>query len=299
MRIAITGAGGLIGRALSERLTRDGHEVLSIGRHRASNPPDIRWSVERGQLNGMALEGTDAVVHLAGEPIFGKWTHDKKRAILSSRVDGTRLLAATLAGLYRKPEVLISMSAVGYYGSRGDELLTESSGQGEGFLADVCAKWEAAAEPARDAGIRVVHPRLGLVLSPKGGALKMMLPAFKLGLGGRISDGKHWMSWITLDDTINAICHLIAESKADGPVNLVAPKPNTNKQYTRALAAVLKRPAIFPVPAFALRMAMGELADEALLASQRCEPIALTESGYLHTHHEIKSALQDLLKRKA
>ncbi len=295
MRIAITGAGGMIGSALRVRLTGDGHEVIRVGRYNGAHPPDVRWSIPHAQLNPIPLEDLDAVVHLAGEPIVGKWTHAKKRAIRDSRVEGTHLLAATLAGLCRKPKVLISASAIGYYGDRGDAVMDESSAIGEGFLPEVSRDWEAAALPATKAGIRVVQPRLGVVLAKSGGALKKMLPIFKLGLGGPFGSGAHWMSWIGLDDTVGAILHLIHNESVAGPVNLVAPQPVTNRAFTRTLASVLHRPAVFPAPRFAVRMAFGELADEALFASQRVEPGVLKQSGYTFAHPTLESALRSEL----
>jgi len=292
MRIAITGAGGLIGRALQARLAGGGHEVIRIGRHKPRNPPEVRWSIPHAQLNPAPLEGLDAVVHLAGEPIVGKWTPSKKQAIRDSRVNGTRLLASTIANLQTKPRVFISASAIGYYGERGDEVLSEHSPQGKGFLPEVSAAWENAAQPAADAGVRVVHPRFGVVLSKDGGALKQMLPIFKLGLGGPLGNGSQWFSWISLTDTVDALLHLIDHDDLAGPVNLVAPEPVTNKLFTQSLASALKRPAILPVPRFAMRQAYGELADEALFASQRVEPKALIESGFNFTHATLSSALQ-------
>lgn len=292
MRIAITGANGLIGRALASRLEGEGHEVLSIGRYHRSHPPDVRWSVPHGQLNPRALEGLDAVVHLAGEPIVGRWTPAKKRAIQDSRVDGTRLLAATLANLQTKPRVLVSASAAGYYGDRGDEEVDERYQAGEGFLCKVVSAWEQAAKPAEDAGIRVVHPRIGVVLSEHGGALKHMLPIFRLGLGGPLGSGAHWMSWISLGDMVGAIKHLIDDDSIVGPVNLVAPEPVTNKQFTRTLASILKRPAFMPAPRFVMRQVYGELADEALFASHRIEPKVLLDSGYKFLHPNLTEALR-------
>ncbi len=297
MRIALTGARGLIGSTLHHRLTDDGHEVIRVGRYQSTDPPDVRWSVPHGQLNGSLLERLDAVVHLAGEPIVGKWTHEKKRAIRESRVDGTRLLAATLANLQHKPGVLISASAIGFYGDRGDEVLDETSGPGEGFLAGVCQAWESAAQPAVEAGIRVVHPRIGVVISRDGGALKKMLPAFRLGVGGPLGSGSQWMSWIGLGDVVGAVLHLIADSSVSGPVNLVSPEPVTNRQFTRALAGVLRRPAVLPVPKFAARLAFGRLADEALFASQRAEPGVLDRSGYVFTQPRLEQALGAALGR--
>jgi len=296
MRIAITGAGGLIGSALQTNLAYDGHEVIRVGRYNAAHPPDVRWSVPHAQLNPSPLEDLDAVVHLAGEPIVGKWTHAKKQAIRDSRVDGTRLLAATLAGLHRKPKVLISASAIGFYGHRGDEVLDEKSEIGKGFLPGVSSEWEAATQPAADAGIRVVHPRLGVVLAKSGGALKQMLPIFKLGLGGPLGSGSHWMSWISLDDTVAAILHLIENVSVSGPVNLVAREPVTNREFTRLLASRLHRPAFFPAPRFAVHLAFGELADEALFASQRIKPGVLEQSGYNFIHSALEAALRDELK---
>ncbi len=292
MRIAITGAGGLIGRALQDRLNQDGHEVIRVGRYNAHNPPDVRWSIPHAQLNPASLEGLDAVVHLAGEPIVGKWTHAKKQAIRDSRVEGTRLLAATLANLQNKPSVFISASAIGFYGERGNDILSEQNTQGDGFLPDVSAAWENAAQLAADAGIRVVHPRFGVVLSREGGALKQMLPIFQLGLGGPLGSGAQWFSWISLTDTVAALLHLIERDDLTGPVNLVAPEPVTNKLFTQTLASALKRPAFFPVPRFAMRQAYGELADDALFASQRVEPKVLIDSGFKFTHSTLASALQ-------
>ncbi len=285
----------MIGSALRARLTNLGCEVIRIGRFNAAHPPDVRWSVPHGQLSPTPLENLHAVVHLAGEPIVGKWTRAKKQSIRDSRVRGTRLLAATLAGLQKKPGVLISASAIGYYGDRGDAIMDESSTIGAGFLPEVSRDWEAATLPAARAGIRVVHPRLGVVIAEKGGALKQMLPAFRLGLGGPLGNGAHWMSWISLDDTVGAILHLINNKSVSGPVNLVSPQPVTNKVFTRNLAAQLRRPAFLPAPRFAVRMAFGELADEALFASQRVVPGVLEQSGYTFTHQTLEAALRAAL----
>jgi len=297
MRVAITGAGGLIGKALHKRLVGDGNEVVRVGRYKSTDPPDVRWSVPHGQLNTSSLEGLDAVVHLAGEPIIGKWTHDKKQAIRDSRVNGTRLLAASLANLDHKPSVLLSASAVGFYGDRGDERLNETAEPGEGFLADLGRAWESATRPAMDAGIRVVHLRLGVVIDPGGGALKKMLPAFRLGLGGPLGNGAHWMSWIGLNDTVGAVLHLIADGWVSGPVNLVSPAPVTNWQFTRTLARILHRPAVIPLPRFVARLAFGQLTDEALFASQRCEPGVLMKSGYTYRQPELEAVLRAAIQR--
>ncbi len=297
MRIGITGAGGLIGRALSRSLKSDGHEIVRIGRYRPSNPPDVPWSIPHGWLPPVGMEGLDAVIHLAGEPIVGRWTPEKKRAIRYSRVEGTRLLSATLAALQEKPRVLISASAIGIYGNRGDEILDENSPAGSGFLAQVGREWEAATQPAERADIRVAHARLGVVLSPEGGALKQMLPIFRLGLGGRLGNGRQWMSWVSLPEVVGIIRFLMEREDADGPVNVVATQPVTNRQFTRTLAHVLKRPAVFPVPGFMVRRMFGELADEALLASQRVQPARLQSMGYAFLHPELTTALQALLKQ--
>ena len=295
MRIAITGAGGLIGSALSARFNEDGHEVIRIGRYHASRPPDVRWSIPHAQLKPTPLEGLDAVIHLAGESVFGKWTIEKKKAIRDSRIDGTRLLASTLAGLNHKPKVLISASAIGFYGDSGDTAADESSELGEGFLPVVAMAWEDAAKPAADAGIRVVHPRFGIVLSKQGGALKQMLPLFRFGLGGRLGSGLQWMSWISLHDTVEAMLYLIEQPHIAGPVNFVAPEPVTNKDFTSTLAGILNRPAIFPAPPFGLRLAFGQFADEALLVSQRVEPTVLLQTGYNFKHATLQAALRDEL----
>lgn len=257
----------------------------------------MRWSVPHGQLNGSALEGLDAVVHLAGEPIVGKWTFDKKQAIRDSRVNGTRLLSATLANLYHKPHVLISASAIGFYGDCGDERLDESSSAGEGFLAEVGRAWEDASLPTARAGIRVVNPRIGVVLAPDGGALKKMLPAFRAGLGGPLGNGSQWMSWISIDDAVGAMLRLIDDDALTGPVNLVSPQPVTNRHFTRTLASILRRPAVLPMPRFAARLAFGELADEALFASQRVEPGVLQRSGYEFVHPGLEAALRNAIRR--
>ena len=243
------------------------------------------------------MENLDVVVHLAGESVAGKWTLDKKRAIRDSRVEGTYLLASTLANLTHKPRVLISASAVGYYGDRGDEVLNETAGQGEGFLAEVCRAWERAAQPATDAGIRVVHPRLGVVLSAQGGALKQMLPVFRLGLGGPLGRGDQWMSWVGVDDVVESLMLMMTKESFFGPVNVVSPRPVSNKRFTKILSTLLHRPALFPLPKFVARLAVGQLADEALYASQRCEPDVLNESGYSFKHEELQAALRVVLGR--
>jgi uncharacterized protein (TIGR01777 family) len=248
-------------------------------------------------IDATGLEGVDAVLHLAGENIVGRWSAAKKARIRNSRVEGTRLLAGTLAGLQRPPGVMVSASATGYYGDRGNELLTEESAPGNNFLAGVCREWEAATDPAGEAGVRVVHPRFGIVLSTEGGALATTLPIFKLGGGGRIGNGKQYWSWVAIDDVVGAILHSLFTESLGGPVNVTVPNPPTNAQYTRTLGGVLGRPTVFPLPAPAARIALGEVADELLLASQRIEPAKLIETGYSYRYPELGGALRHLLGR--
>ncbi|MEJ7840621.1 MAG: TIGR01777 family oxidoreductase [Rubrobacter sp.] len=294
MNVLISGATGLIGLALIPELEAGGHGVTRLSRSQ-SGPDTIRWDPEAGTIEG-DLEGTDAVVHLAGESIAkGRWNPQKKQQILESRVKGTRLLAEKISGLPTPPEIMVSASAVGYYGDRGDEVLTEESSSGTDFLAGVCREWEAAAEPARQAGIRVVHPRLGIVLSPKGGALGTTLPIFKLGGGGKIGGGNQWWSWIALDDVVGSIVHALTEETVEGPVNVGSPNPMTNAGYTKVLGKVLGRPTILPLPAPAARVMLGEVADALLLASQRMEPAKLRSTGYTFRYPQLEGALRHLL----
>ncbi len=295
MKILVTGATGLVGGALVRFLAGGGHEVVQLGRS-APGAGDIRWDPEAGVLEPDALEGFDGVVHLAGDNIAtGRWTAEKKRRIRESRVKGTSLLAATLAGLERPPRVLVSASAIGYYGDRGDEELTEGSAPGSGFLSEVCREWEAATEAAEGKGIRVAHARLGVVLSKDGGALAKMLTPFRLGAGGVIGNGRQYMSWIALDDTVAAIGHLLSTDSAAGPVNVVAPAPVTNGEFTRTLGRVLRRPTLFPMPGFAARLAFGEMADALLLASTRVKPAGLTAAGYAFRHGSLEEGLRYVL----
>jgi uncharacterized protein (TIGR01777 family) len=244
------------------------------------------------------LEGADALVHLAGENIAeGRWTDEKKARIRESRVVGTRVLSEALARLQRPPKSLLCASAIGFYGDRGGEMLTEESAPGVGFLPEVCREWEAAAGPAIERGIRVVFLRFGVILSAEGGALDKMLTPFKMGVGGKIGSGKQFMSWITLDDTIGVIKHALVNETLSGPVNVVAPTPVTNGEFTRTIGRVLSLPTIFFVPAFAARLAFGEMADAALLASERVEPARLKQSGYVFQHPELDGALRHLLKK--
>jgi uncharacterized protein (TIGR01777 family) len=263
-----------------------------------SRPAD--WDPEKGTIRPNALDGVDAVVHLAGENIAsGRWTVARKARILKSRVQGTKLISEAMARADKPPRILLSASATGFYGDRGSELLREDSAPGSGFLPDVCRQWEAATEAATRKGIRVVHMRTGLVLTPNGGALAKMLPPFKLGAGGRIGSGEQYWSWISLDDLISAMAHCLEAGTLHGPVNMVSPSPVTNLQFTKALGRVLSRPTIFPMPVLAARLALGEMADALLLASARVEPAKLAASRFVFKHKELEPALEHLLKRKA
>jgi uncharacterized protein (TIGR01777 family) len=297
--VAVTGASGLVGAGLRPALAAQGHAVLPLVRGGAPAPGErvVRWDPAAGTLAAADLEGVDAVVHLAGEGIAGRWTAAKKARIRDSRLRSTALLAGTLARLARPPRVLVSASAIGWYGDRGDEVLTEASPAGAGFLAEVCREWEAAAGPAALVGIRVVHLRIGMALSRRGGGLAALLPAFRLGLGGPIGRGAQWMSWIALDDLVGAIVHALGADTLAGPVNAVAPHPVTNREFTRTLARVLRRPAFLPFPTLAARLLLGEMADALLLASTRVLPLRLTASGYAFEHPELRGALRAELGR--
>ncbi|MCX7826680.1 MAG: TIGR01777 family oxidoreductase [Verrucomicrobiae bacterium] len=282
MKVLITGSSGLVGSALVESLQRDGHDITRLS-HGRPWPP---------------LAGHDAVVNLAGENIAaGRWTPEKKARIRESRIGLTRQLSEALARLGQPPKVFLCASAIGIYGNRGEEVLREESAPGDGFLADVCRDWEAATQPATDKGVRVVNLRFGVILSAWGGALAKMLTPFKLGLGGVVGDGRQWMSWIALDDAIGAIRHLLATDSLRGPVNIVAPHPVTNREFTKTLGAVLGRPTVLPLPAFAARLAFGEMADALLLSGQRVEPAKLAATGYSFQFADLKSALRHLLDR--
>ncbi len=258
----------------------------------------IRWDPEGKTIDISRLEGMDAVVHLAGESLGkGRWSRRKKSRIYSSRVDGTRFLCESLAKLERAPKVIVSASAVGYYGNRGNEVLTEDSEPGSGFLADVCRGWEESTEPARQKGIRVVNLRIGVVLSPAGGALAQMLPHFQAGAGGALGSGQQYISWISIDDLAGIIEYVINDERLAGPVNAVAPHPVTNRELTKTLGKVLGRPTVMSVPAFAARMALGEVADEVLLASARVEPKRLMESDYSFRYPDLEAALRHVLNR--
>ena len=297
--IAITGSTGLIGTALSRRLEADGHQVRPLVR-RPVKPGEaaIAWDPDGGTIDSAALEGIDAVVHLAGAGIGDeRWTDARKRLILESRTRGTALLASTLAGLSTKPAVLVSGSAIGYYGDRGDERLTEASGPGDDFLASICTRWEAETAPARDAGIRTTTIRTGIVLSTEGGALPKMLPLFKFGLGGPYGSGRQWWSWITLDDEVGAIRHLL-DHEVEGPVNLTAPDPVHERDLAKALGRVLGRPSLLPVPKFGPGLVVGrELAEALLFTSARVEPAVLEASGYRFAHPTLELALRSVLHK--
>ncbi len=296
MNVLISGATGLIGSALIPELEAGGHKITRLTRSPKA-AGDVGWDPEAGTIDG-DLEGTEAVVHLAGESIAeGRWTPEKKRRIVESRVKGTRLLAEKISTLSPPPAVMVSTSAVGLYGDRGDELLTEESGPGTGFLPDVCQEWEAAAEPAREAGIRVAHPRIGVVLSTEGGALATTLPIFKLGGGGKIGSGRQWVSWVALDDVVGAMIHALTDASVEGPFNVGSPNPTTNAEYTKVLGKVLGRPTILPLPAPAIRVMLGEVADALLLASQRMEPAKLEVTGYGFRYPHLEDALRHLLGR--
>jgi uncharacterized protein (TIGR01777 family) len=297
--VAITGASGLIGTALAARLRTEGHRPISVVRRPVRAGEDaVEWAPSAGRIDAASLEGIDAVVHLAGAGIGDKrWSADYKAEVLDSRVGPTRLLATTLASLDRPPSVLVSGSAIGYYGDRGSERLTEDSPPGDLFLSRVCKEWEAAAAPAADAGIRVAVARTGVVLARDGGALPKLLPLFRLGLGGRLGSGKQWWSWISIDDETAALQWLLDHDVA-GPVNLAAPGSTTNAEFTKALGRVLHRPTLLPVPAFGPRLLRGrQLADELLFASQRVVPAALTAAGFRFAHPDLDDALAAALDR--
>jgi uncharacterized protein (TIGR01777 family) len=294
-RILVSGSSGLVGSALVPSLKAAGARIARLARpgtvRGASDEERIPW-VPAVPISPDAVSGFDAIIHLAGESIVGRWTAGKKARIRDSRIPATTNLARALAQAERKPQIFLSASAIGYYGNRGNDLLTEESGPGSGFAADLAREWEAATAPAADAGIRTVIMRVGIVMATTGGALPKMLPAFKLGVGGRLGDGRQWMSWIDLQDVVGAIHHLLRSDLLHGPVNFVAPKPVTNAEFSKILGSVLSRPAILPVPAFAARLAFGEMADELLLASQRVEPAKLISSGYPFRFPTLRQSLE-------
>ncbi len=294
MRILVSGASGLIGSALIRRLAPS-HEVVRLVRRAAATEAEIAWNPDKGTIDAGALEDLGAVVHLAGENVgSGRWTAAKKARIRASRVEGTSLLARSLASLVRPPRVLVSASAIGFYGDRGGEQLDEASSAGSGFLAEVCRAWEAAAAPAAEAGVRVVLARFGVVLAREGGALARMWPLFRFGLGGCLGSGRQFMSWIALEDAVGAIAFLLENESLQGPVNVTSPQPVTNRHFTASLGRVLRRPTLLHAPAFALRAALGEMADEMLLASARVYPRRLLDSGYRFARPDLETALREL-----
>lgn len=298
-RVVVSGATGLIGTRLVVYLQEHGYQVSRLVRRlAAAGSTDIFWNPARGEIDALKLEGAEALVHLAGENIgAGRWTAERKRLILNSRVDSTALLSRTLAALREKPKALISASAVGFYGDRKEESLTETSPPGEGFLAEVCQAWEAATEPAAAVGIRVVNPRFGMVLAGEGGALSAMLPAFRFGLGGPMGDGRQWMSWISLSDLVRILCFLIETPTLSGPVNAVSPGPVTNAEFTRTLGKVLRRPTIFRLPALVIRTLFGEMGQALFLEGARVIPAKLLAAGFQFNFPELESALRHELNR--
>lgn len=297
MKVLISGSSGFIGSALVTFLTHKGHEVFKLVRKQAKySPNEIAWDIERGEIDTQALEGIEAVIHLAGENIAtGRWTEAKKKKILDSRVLGTRLLCQALASLKHPPQVLVSASAIGYYGSRGKELLTEESSSGIGFLTQVCQEWESATQVATDKGIRVGLLRMGVILSTEGGALKAMLPPFNWGLGAIIGTGDQYMSWITLDDLLKVINEILHNHSLEGPINAVSPNPITNRDFTKTLGQILHRPIWLRVPDFMIRLALGEMADEMLLSSSRVEPKKLLDQQFKFDYPSIENALKHVL----
>ena len=299
MKILITGSHGMVGSALAERLKAQGHEILRLVRHKANaSRGEVYWNAEGGSVDktGLDVLAPEAVVHLAGESIAsGRWNEVRKRRIRDSRVNGTRALAESLAHLQVKPKVFICASATGYFGSRGDEKLTESSAPGQGFLAKVCQEWEAASKLASEAGIRTANLRFGVILSRQGGMLKKILLPFKLGVGGVVGSGRQYMPWITLEDVLGVIEFALQNSSLQGPVNTVAPQAVTNREFTKTLGRVLWRPTLLPLPASTARMVLGEMADELLLASARAVPEKLEKAGFRFKHPDLKGALKSLL----
>jgi len=298
MKILVSGASGLIGTALAPALVAGGHTVGRLVRPEAgpAGPGDVAWDIGAGTIDAAALAGFDAVVHLAGSSVAVlRWTAAVRERIRASRIDSARLLARAIAAQERPPRVLVQASAVGYYGDRGDELLTETSAPGSGFLPRTCVDWEAAAAPAAARGVRVVFLRFGMVLAARGGALAKMLPAFRLGIAGRIGGGRQYMPWLALDDAVGIVRHALTADALSGPVNAVAPSLVTNADFTRALGRVLRRPTMLPLPAFAARLALGDVADEMLLASLRVVPERLTAGGYLFQQPSLEAALESIL----
>jgi uncharacterized protein (TIGR01777 family) len=296
MRVLVTGATGLIGSALAPVLRKQGHEVVSLTRSEARRAGEFRWDPEQGDIDPAAVAGIDAAVHLAGETVAGRWNENKKRRIMGSRVQGTRLLSEAIAGLDRHPGVLVCASGISVYEDRGSEPITEENREGDVFLADVVRAWEAAADPARAAGIRVVHTRFGIVQSARGGALKTQLPLFKLGLGGPVGGGRQYVSWVALDDVVGALAFALAKDDLSGSVNVTAPAAVPQAEYARTLGRVLRRPTVLPAPAFAVRAILGEFASE-VLESRRVLPQRLSDAGFTFRYRELEPALRHLLAK--
>ena len=296
-RYAVTGSTGLIGEALIASLTADGHQVQRLTRDAgAARGDDVHWDISAGAIEADKLEGVDVVVHLAGEPIgAARWTEATKRRIRDSREQGTGLLARTLAGLEQPPRVLLSGSAVGFYGDRGDEILTEESGVGDDFLAEVCDAWERAAQPAIDAGIRTIHPRTGVVIAEQGPLIEKIDLPFRLGVGGRVGHGRQYVPWISLEDEVRALRFLAEHPELSGPVNLVGPEPVTNRELTKALGQVLRRPTVLPIPPVAIRLLYGEMGVTLATVSNRVLPARLLEAGFTFTHTTLVAALEAVL----
>ncbi|HKT90438.1 MAG TPA: TIGR01777 family oxidoreductase [Candidatus Sulfotelmatobacter sp.] len=297
-RIAVSGASGMIGSAVVAALKSGGAKIARLARPGArpdSSNELIPWNPAQ-PMDPESVSGFNAVIHLAGESVFGRWSAEKKARIRDSRIPATANLAQALAQAKVKPRVFLCASAIGYYGNRSDEILNEDSAVGTGFAADLARDWEEARKPAADAGIRTVRMRIGIVLARHAGALAQMLPPFRAGIGGRVGSGKQWMSWIDLDDLVGAVQHILKTESLAGAVNLVGPDPVTNIQFTKTLASVLHRPALFPIPAFVMRLAFGEMADELLLASDRVEPKRLLDSGYTFQFPTLRSSLEHILK---
>lgn len=291
MRIAVAGASGLIGSALVPALSSSGHEVVRLVRHEPSAPGEVFWDPSLGRIDAGSLGAVDAAVNLSGATLDRRWTRTRKREIRESRAGSTTLLATTLAGMEPLPRVFVCAGGVGIYGDRGDEILTEESETGSGFLAEVADAWEAAAEPARAAGIRVVNFRHGIVLSREGGALGRMLTPFGLGLGGRVGSGKQWLSWVAIDDLVAAYAFALDHDDLSGPIDLTSPNPVTNERFVKALGRALRRPTVLPLPAFAVRTLFGEMGDVVLLQGQRVLPARLLEAGFEFRYPDLDAAL--------
>lgn len=297
MKVLISGSSGLVGTSLKNKLVNSGHEVHSLVRSDSHKPQTVYWNIEQNLIEKNLLEGFDVVIHLAGESIAsGRWTETVKNKIKNSRVKGTRLLCEALADCKNPPQHVITASAIGYYGTHSATPVDESSPKGSGFLAEVCDEWESATQVLKDKGVRVAHARFGVILSPKGGALQKMLLPFKMGVGGKIGSGKQIMSWIGLNDVVLALEHIVNTTSLKGPVNVVSPQPVSNSDFTKTLGQALHRPTLFPMPAFAAKLAFGEMADELLLSSLEVKPKALVESGFEFESPELIQALKSMIQ---